>query len=529
MGDTREATAGVAGGGGARGAGGEARSGGREGRRARRAGAGQSGPAYITRKIPYYEILGEEGLAAIEDHAETLLAEIGIEFRDDPETIRLWKEAGASVDGERVRMDRGMARAIIQRSAPARFTQHARNPARSVEIGGPNTVFSPAYGSPFVRDLEKGRRYGSIEDFRNFVKLAYASPWIHHSGGTICEPVDLPVNKRHLEMVYAHLKWSDKAFMGAVTAPERAEDSIEMCRVAFGREFVDANCVIMGNINVNSPLLYDVTMTGALRAYAAANQCTVVVPFILGGAMGPVTTAGAVAQAHAETMAGVALTQLVRPGAPVIYGNFLSSMSLKSGAPTFGMPEPALAYLAVGQLARRLNVPLRLGGALTSAKTADAQAAQESADSLMPALLGGANFILHAAGWLEGGLVMGYEKFVMDCDHLGMMHVFMNGLTLDENAFALDAFREVGPGKHFLGSAHTMANYQTAFHEPELSDNDSFEQWRDGGEKDIQARALARWQEMLRSYQPPAIDPAVDEGLRDFIDRKKEAMADAWY
>jgi trimethylamine--corrinoid protein Co-methyltransferase len=525
MGDAKSAASS-----GGRGARTEGRGGGREGRRTRRADAGsQAGPPYISRKIPYYELLSEEGLAAIEDHADTLLAEIGIEFRDDPEAVRLWQEAGADVRGERVRMDRGMAKAIIHRSAPAQFTQHARNPARSVEVGGPNTIFSPAYGSPFVRDLEKGRRYGSIEDFRNFVKLAYASPWIHHSGGTICEPVDLPVNKRHLEMVYAHLKWSDKGFMGSVTAPERAADSIEMCRLVFGAEFVDANCVIMGNINVNSPLLYDVTMTGALRTYAAANQCTVVVPFILGGAMGPVTTAGAVAQAHAETLAGVALTQLVRPGAPVIYGNFLSSMSLKSGAPTFGMPEPALAYLAVGQLARRLNVPLRLGGALTAAKTADAQAAQESADSLMPALLCGANFILHAAGWLEGGLVMGYEKFVIDCDHLGMMHVFMNGLTLDDNAFALDAFREVGPGKHFLGSAHTMANYQTAFHEPELSDSDSFEQWRDAGEKDIQARAHARWKAMLASYEAPPIDPAIDEALRDFIDRKKESVADAWY
>lgn len=511
----------------------EGRTGGREAKRARHAataaGGGHAAPAYITRRIPYYELLGEEGLDAIEHHADTLLAEIGIEFRGDPEAIRLWREAGATIDGERVRMDRGMARAIIRKSTPARFTQHARNPARSVEIGGPHTVFSPAYGSPFVRDLEKGRRYGSIEDFRNFVKLAYVSPWIHHSGGTICEPVDLPVNKRHLEMVYAHLRWSDKALMGSVTAPERAEDSVELCRIVFGRDFVDANCVIMGNINVNSPLVYDVTMTGALRAYAAANQCTVVVPFILGGAMGPVTTAGAVAQAHAETLAGVALTQLVRPGAPVIYGNFLSSMSLKSGAPTFGMPEPALAYLAVGQLARRLNVPLRLGGALTAAKTSDAQAAQESADSLMPALLCGANFILHAAGWLEGGLVMGYEKFVIDCDHLGMMHVFMNGLSLDENAFALDAFREVGPGKHFLGAAHTMANYQTAFHEPELSDNDSFEQWRDAGEKDIQARAHERWTAMLKAYEAPPIDPGVDEGLRDFIERKKESMTDAWY
>ncbi|WP_119461964.1 trimethylamine methyltransferase family protein [Rhodospirillaceae bacterium SYSU D60014] len=502
---------------------------GSEARRARRSERDRQAPPYISRRIPLYDLLGEEGLAALDDHADRILQEIGIEFHGDAECLRLWKEAGADVQGERVRFERGMVRRIIQATTPRQFTQQARNPARSVEIGGDNVVFSPAYGSPFVRDLEGGRRYGSIEDFRNFVKLAYSSPWLHHSGGTICEPVDIPVNKRHLDMVYAHIRWSDKAFMGSVTAPERAEDSIEMCRLLFGAEFVDRNCVILGNINVNSPLVYDVTMTGALRAYAAANQAAVVVPFILGGAMGPVTTAGAIAQAHAEAMVGVALTQLVRPGAPVIYGNFLSSMSLRSGAPTFGMPEPALAYLAVGQLARRLGVPLRCGGSLTASKVADAQAAQESADSLMPALLCGANFILHAAGWLEGGLTMGYEKFVIDADHLGMMHVFTQGLTLDDNAFALDAFREVGPGKHFLGCAHTMANYQTAFYDPEVADNDSFEQWRDAGEKDTQARAHARWKKMLSEYVPPPIDPAVDEALQDFIARKKEAIADAWH
>jgi len=377
--------------------------------------------------------------------------------------------------------------------------------------------------------MEGGRRYGTIEDFRNFVKLAYASPWLHHSGGTICEPVDLPVNKRHLDMVYSHIRYSDKAFMGSVTAAERAEDSIEMCRILFGREFVDGNCVVMGNINVNSPLVYDVTMTAALRAYAAANQCAVVVPFVLGGAMGPVTTAGALAQAHAETMVGVALTQLVRPGAPVIYGNFLSSMSLKSGAPTFGMPEPALASLAVGQLARRLKVPLRCGGALTASKVPDYQAAQESADSLMPALLCGANFILHGAGWMEGALVMDYEKFMLDADHLGMMHVFMNGMALDDNAFAMDAFREHGPGHHFFDCAHTLANYETAFHEPGLSDNSSFEQWGERGAKDSRVRAHEAWKKVLRDYEAPPLDPGIDEALCEFVARRKAEMPDAWY
>ena len=512
----------------ARGTPSEARADRRPARRARRTRAPVSGPAYITRRIPTYELVSEEGLALIEAHAERILKEIGIEFRGDEEALRLFKEAGAEVKGPRVRFEPGQIRALCG-TAPRSFTQVARNPERSVEIGGGNTVFSPAYGAPFVRDLEGGRRYGTLEDFANFVKLAYLSPWLHHSGGTICEPVDIPVNKRHLDMVYAHMRWSDRAFMGSVTAPERAADSIEMCRLLFGAGFVEENCVILGNVNVNSPLVYDDVMSGVLRTYAAANQATVVVPFILGGAMGPVTPAGTIAQAHAEALVGVALTQLVRPGAPAIYGNFLSSMSLRSGAPTFGTPEPALAYIAVGQLARRAGLPVRVGGALTASKVADGQAMQESADSMMPAILAGANFILHSAGWLEGGLSMGYEKFVLDCDRLGMLHVFMKGLALDDNAFAMDAFHETGPAEHFLGTAHTMANYETAYYEPPLADCKSFEQWRDEGEKDSLQRASERWRALLAGYEAPAIDPGVDEALKAFIARRKGEMPDMWH
>lgn len=486
-------------------------------------------PAFIRRQVPTYTLLQPDALDRLHGQAEQILAEIGVEFRGDDEALSLWRKAGAKVDGVRVRFEPGQVVEIIQKTTPKAFVQHARDPRHSVEIGGDAVVFAPAYGSPFVYDREKGRRYGSLEDFKNFVKMTWMSPWLHHSGGTICEPVDVPVNKRHLDMVYAHIKHSAKPFMGSVTAPERAEDSIEMCRILFGADFVDKNCVTLGNINTNSPLIFDGVMSMALRAYARANQAAVVVPFILGGAMGPVTTAGAIAQAHAEAMVGVALTQLERPGAPVIYGNFLSSMSLRSGAPTFGMPEPALAYLAIGQLARRIGVPLRCGGSLTASKVADAQAAQESADSLWPALLGGANFILHAAGWLEGGLVMGYEKFVLDCDHLGMMHKMMAGLPMDENAFAMDAFREVEPGKHFLGCAHTMANYQTAFYDADLADNDSFEQWRDAGSRAADIRADKKWRTLLASHSDPAIDPGVDEALNEFMTRRKQSMADAWY
>jgi trimethylamine--corrinoid protein Co-methyltransferase len=502
--------------------------GGRSARQRQRSQRAASLIAGIERRIPTYELLSEEGLATLEATADEILQEVGIEFREDPEAIRLWREAGADVRGELVRFAPGLLRNILK-SAPASFVQHARNPARSVTIGGNHVVFAPAYGSPFVRDIEGGRRYGTLKDFENFVKLAYMIPWLHHSGGTVCEPVDIPVNKRHLDMVAAHLRYSDKPFMGSVTAESRAEESIEMARIVFGREFVDKNCVILGNINANSPLVFDATMTNALRAYARANQAAVIVPFILGGAMGPVTTAGAIAQSLAETMAGCALTQLVRPGAPVIFGNFLSSMALRSGSPTFGTPEPALGSLVIGQLARRLNLPLRCSGAFSSSKIADAQAMTESTVSMLSAVQCGANFILHAAGWLEGGLTMGYEKFILDADYCAALHTYMAGLSLDENQLAMSAFREVGPGKHFFGCAHTLANYETAFWDSDTADNNSFEQWRDEGEKTATERANARCRRLLQEYQAPPLDPAVDEALTEFVTKRKTERPDQWH
>lgn len=485
---------------------------------------------FITRAIPPYEMLGEEALALIEKRADQLLEEIGLEIRGDPDAIRLWREAGAQIENDcRIRVPQGLARAIVRRSAPSSFTQHARNPARSVTVGGRCTVLAPAYGSPFVSDAERGRRYGTLADFQNFVRLAYLSPWLHHSGGTVCEPTDAPVNQRHLDMLYAHMRLSDKPFMGSVTNAARAADSIEMCRILFGREFVDSHCVILGNVNVNSPLVLDGEASRVIRTYAAANQAPVCVPFILGGAMGPVTTAGGLAQCFAEALFCVASGQLERPGSPAILGNFLSSMSLRSGAPTFGTPEPALAYFAIGQLARRLGVPLRCGGNLCASKVPDAQAASESANSLWPAIMAGANFVLHSAGWLEGGLVMSYEKFVMDLDQCALMHVVGAGMALDDNGFGLDAFREVGPGKHFLGSAHTLRNYQTAFLDAELADNNSFEQWQQDGSHDILWRATRRWQSLLAGYLPPPIDAATDEALKEYIAKRKAVLADTAY
>jgi trimethylamine---corrinoid protein Co-methyltransferase len=494
-------------------------------RERRQAGAAVAGPPFIRRAIPPYDVLGEESLQRIERTAERILAEIGLEIRDDPPALDLVRKAGAQVDGVRVRFEPGLLASILK-TAPREFTQHARNPARSVQIGGGSVVFAPAYGSPFVMDLDKGRRYGTIEDFRNFVKLAYASPWLHHSGGTICEPVDVPVNKRHLDMVYAHIKHSDRAFMGSVTAENRAEDSIEMCRILFGREFVDANCVILGNVNVNSPLVWDGTMTKALRAYARANQCAVVVPFILGGAMGPVTNAGAIAQAHAETMVGCALTQLERPGAPVIYGNFLSSMSLRSGSPTFGTPEPAIGSMVVGQLARRLGLPLRCAGSFTTSKLPDAHAMQESVMSMMSAIHCGANFILHSAGFLDGLLSMSYEKFVLDADFCGALHRYLAGVTVDDNALAFDAYRQVGPGNHFLGCDHTLANYEHAFYDSRTADNNPWETWSEAGATDAATRANKLWKDTLANYQPPPLDEAIDEAL---MRQRKDEVPDQWY
>jgi len=503
--------------------------GGRSARRDQRAHASQGlGRPYIVRNIPTYDVLSEENLVRIEATADRILAEIGIEFRDDPAALQHWKRAGAKVDGVLVRFEPGMLREILK-TVPAEFTQHARNPARSVRIGGKNVVFSPAYGSPFVMDLDRGRRYGTIEDFRNLVKLGQSSPWLHHSGGTICEPVDVPVNKRHLDMVYSHIRYSDRGFMGSVTAESRAEDSIDMARIVFGRDFVDKNCVILGNVNVNSPLVWDSTMTLSLRAYARANQAAVIVPFILGGAMGPVTNAGAIAQSLAETMAGCALTQLERPGAPVIFGNFLSSMSLRSGSPTFGTPEPAIGSMVVGQLARRLNLPLRCSGNFTTSKLPDAHAMNEGTMSMLAAVHCGANFILHAAGFVDGLLSMSYEKFVMDTDFCGALHTYLDGVKVDDNQLALDAFREVGPGSHFFGCAHTMANYETAFWDSEMADNEPFEKWEAAGSQDAATRANRKWKKLLAEYEPPPLDQAIDEALTDFMERKKRAVEDAWY
>lgn len=504
-----------------------ARGGGGAARRAEHAAPKVEASRYITRNIPNFEILTPEAIEIIEYNAETVLEEVGVNFVDNPAGLQRWRDAGADVTDERVRIPRGLARKLCA-TAPAQFTQVARNRARDVVIGGKNCVLAPVYGPPFVRDNAGGRRYATLADFEKFVKLTYMSKWLHHSGGTVCEPTDVPVNKRHLDMLYAHMRYSDKPFMGSVTEKTRAQDSVAMCEILFGKEFVAENTVMTSLININSPLTFDSIMMDALEVYASANQATIISPFIVGGAMAPVSVTGTLTQVLAEVLAGVAYSQLIRTGAPVIFGAFVASIDMNSGAPTFGTPEASKILYGAGQLARRMNLPFRSGGALCGSKLPDAQSAFETSNTLNAMLLGGVNFCLHAAGWLEGGLVASFEKFVLDADQLGVLHSIAEGIDLSENGQAMDAIREVGPGSHYLGCAHTQANFKDAFWRTQVLDYKPFEQWADEGERDSAQLAEARVGRMMREYVAPYLDPAIDEALKDYIAKRKQSEPDAF-
>jgi trimethylamine--corrinoid protein Co-methyltransferase len=508
-----------------------ARRGGRANRLSRLdANNSENAPAVLRkRNIPTYNLLNEESLVALEEQADWILHEIGVEFRGDEVALNLFREAGANVKGQRVHFDPGLARKLCE-TAPSQYKLHGRDPKHTITLGGDNVILMPGYGSPFVTDLDNGRRYASLEDFQNFVKMTYSTPWLQHSGGTVCEPVDIPVNKRHLDMVYTHLRYSTKPFMGGVTAPSRAQDSIDMARLVFGDAFMQENAVIQANINVNSPLVFDDTMSGALRIYAAENQCVAVSPAIFGGAMGPVSQPAVIAQTLAEGMVGIALTQLVRKGCPTILGSFHSTMNLKSGALTFGTPEANLATMALSQLVRRLGVPVRSGGGqVTSSNAADGQAMQDSASAMWATMLSGAHQVWHAAGWLEGGLTMSYEKFALDLDHCGMMMKMMQGIQVNEETLGRDAYLESGPGENFLSTAHTLRNYATANYQSDLPDTGPFETWFENGEQTAAQRANGRWKAMLANYKMPPMDESIDEALKDFMARRKEAMPDEWY
>ncbi len=454
---------------------------------------------------------------------------VGLELRDDPVATKLFKDAGAQVDGEAVRFPSGLLQDICA-TVPSEFQLHARDPAYTVTLGGDALVLMPGYGSPFVTDRINGRRYATLADFRAFLKLGWSAPYLQHGGGVVVEPTDIPVSKRHLDMVYGHLTLAAKPFMGAVTAPERADDSLAIAEIAFGAEVMENGAVIQANVNGNSPLTYDVTMTDALRRYAAAGQCVCVSPAVFGGAMGPLTPAAIAAQTHAEVLVGIALTQLVKPGCPVIYGSFHNTMSLKSGALTFGTPEANLASFALAGMARRMGVPFRSGGgSVTGSNTADGQAMAESTAALWSTILSGTHQVWHAAGWLEGGLTMGFERYVMDLDNCGAILKMIGGLSATEEDFAQESYFEAGIGQTFLSTAHTMAHFETANFAGDIAEAGPFETWQEAGAPSQQVRATRRWQEMLEDYQQPTIDSTVQGALLEYVQRRREELPDEWY
>ena len=359
-------------------------------------------------------------------------------------------------------------------------------------------------------------------DFQNFVKLTYATPYLHHSSGTVCEPTDIPVNKRHLDMVYAHLKLSNKPFMGGVTSPERARDSIEMAKIVFGSDFMETNAVMQGNINVNSPFIYDDTMSGSLRVYAEANQCVCVSPAIFGGAMGPVTPAAIAAQTLAEGMVGIALSQLVRPSCPAVLGSFHSTMNLRTGSLTFGTPEANLVTMALSQLGHRLGVPVRsgTGGQVTAANTADGQAMQDSANGMWATMLSGTHQVWHAAGWLEGGLSFGYEKFINDIEGLQQLAELCAPVPQDTASLGWEALQDVQPGGHVCATQHTMERYETAFYSPLVADLGNFGQWTDAGEKTSADRATEIWKRTLADFKAPPTGDGVRDRLQPYIEQQ---------
>ncbi len=476
----------------------------------------------LENNIPVYEVLNSEGLDLIHDASMKILEEVGIVFRDD-EALADWKAAGAEVDGERVRLHRDLVMALVAK-APSEYTMHARNPERSVKVGNRNRIFAPVYGPPYVLDLDNQRRYSTLEDLENFHKLAYMCPAMHNTGFVTCEPTDVPVPWRHLHIVYSALAHSDKSFMGAVTAGHRAQDTVDMAKLVFGEEFLQNHTVLTSLANCNSPLVWDTTMLQAVRVYCRNNQAVILAPFVLGGANTPASTVGAVAQLNAEALAGIAYGQLVRAGAPTVYGNFLATVSMQSGAPMLGTPEVQLMTFMIGQLARRYDLPWRSTTLVSGAKSFDAQAGYESATTAMAVALSGAHYMWHAAGWNEAGLCASYAKFVVDAEQCEMLYKLIQGPDMGGLDEAMAAVREVGPGGHFLGTAHTLAHFKSAFYMPQLLNNNSFEQWQAEGAKDTNTQGLEKARQLLKDYEPPSLDPAVDEALRDFVRRRKAEL-----
>ena len=468
----------------------------------------------LTRGMPYVDIVSHEQLLRIHEASMRILEEVGIEFRDD-ESVAMWKESGAKVDGYRVYIDREQLMSLIS-TAPSQYTMVSRNPERSVTLGGNKTVFTPSYGAPFVLDMDNKRRNATLDDFNNFAKIAHLEPAMHMAGGVLCEPMDIPVPHRHLEMTYSLLRYSDKPLMGSVTSRERAEQSLEMMKIVFGADVVADTTVSTSLANCNSPLIWDQTMLDAVKVYAASNQAMLFSPFVLGGASTPASTVGAVAQLSAEALAGVAFMQMIRPGSPSVYGQWTATVAMNSGAPLAGTPEIDHINMLVGQLARFYELPWRCSGGCSSSKLVDAQAGYEAARNMYGVLMAGANFVLSTTGYLESALCQSYAKAMLDGEQMRMMYRLGSGVNMDELDPAMDAVREIEPGDHYLGTQHTLANFETAFFMPELMDGESYENWNAAGGVDANTRGLNMAKAALNNYVEPALDDAVLAELDDY-------------
>jgi len=475
-------------------------------------------------RMPRYEILSEDAIDVLDRGWRRIVSEIGVQFVK-PEAVALFEAAGQKVDGQTVFLDPDFVLEQVAK-APSEFDLQARNPANSVHVGGDHMVFGGVYGPPFVR-RGGARRDATLADFRNFTMLAQSFPELDSAGGVICEPNDAPLDSRHLDMVYALATLTDKIYMGNVVSGPNAADTIAMTSIVFGgREVIEETPALISLINCNSPLRWDDRMLDAQFEYSRANQPVILTPFLLMGAMSPVTIPAALAQQLAEALSGLALSQLLRPGCPVVFGSFLSNIDMQSGSPCFGTPESAIGLLCTGQLARHFGLPFRTGGGLTSSQTPDAQAGYEALMTLLPTFLAGTNFVMHAAGWLEGGLVASYEKFVVDIELLRMLQAEFTPLEIDEASLAFGAHTEVGHGGHFLGAAHTMERFRTCFYRPLLSSSMNFERWSRMGGKDAAERAGEIATKTLDDYEQPPMDDAVRQELEDYVIRRRAELGD---
>ena len=476
----------------------------------------------LKRKLPLTEPMNPEQIDRIDAASMHILENVGVQFRDEI-ALADWKRAGAKVEDEIVYLDRGLVRELIA-TIPAEFTYHARNPVNNLPFGGDWGIFVPMTGAPYLRDIDDVRRAPTLNDLADFHKLSHMLPAIHSSAHHIVEPCDHPISHRHLRITYSSMKHSDKTFMGMTTSPRNAEDVLEMCAILFGADFMENHAVVTGNCNGNSPLVWDETMLGAMRAFARRNQPVLCSPFVLGGANTPASVAPTVAQLNAEALSALAYTQVVRKGTPAIYGHYLSTVSMKSGAPMAGTPEISLMNFMIGQMARFYGVPWRSSNTLGGAKTFDAQAGYESAMTLNAVLMAGCNYMWHSAGWNEAGMHCSMAKFIVDAEMCAMGYRMAEGVRWDDFDEALAAVSDVGPGGHYLGHPHTLENFQRAFFMPEMFDNNSIEQWMAEGSVEINARALATARTMLGEYEEPKLDAGVDEALRDYIARREREI-----